>query len=88
MSKNQLEDLLLMYEDVPFQKLTGFDDCIVGVVETTNFGPSLCYNEGKVIQKLIDTQNISREEAVEFFGYNIRRSAIGENLFSFVFYPL
>lgn len=51
--------------------LTGFEDCIVGVVEEFGNGRRLLYSKPKMIQKLCKNDLMSESEAEEFFDYNI-----------------
>lgn len=50
-------------------KMDGYDDCIVGVVERAGQEPILCYDKEKVLCKL-ESQDMDRSEAEEFFYYN------------------
>jgi len=78
-------NLITPYSDwEQFQVLEEFMDCVVGIVESDGFGPSVCYGEGKVIQTLIDKDGMSHAEAVEHFEFNIKRSAFGEFPYSFI----
>ena len=49
--------------------LTGFDNCIIGVVEEFGNGNRVLYSKEKIIQKLMEDMN--EEEAYEYFDYNI-----------------
>lgn len=51
------------------RKMNGFDDCIVGVVHRYGMEPVLCYDQEKVVEKLI-ANGMTMDEAVEFFYYN------------------
>ena len=55
--------------------LTGFNDCIVGVVEEFG-GNRVLYSKEKIIQKLME--DMSEEEAYEYFDYNIIGGYFGE----------
>ena len=57
--------------------LDGFEDCIVTVVESFH-GRHVVYNQQKVIQKLMIRDGMDREEAVEFYHYNILGGYFGE----------
>jgi len=50
-------------------KMDGYDDCIVGLVERAGQEPILCYDKEKVLCKL-ESQDMDRDEAEEFFYYN------------------
>jgi hypothetical protein len=57
--------------------IDGFDDCITTVVESIH-GRHVVYNQGKVINKLMSRDGMDREEAVEFYYYNIVGAYVGE----------
>lgn len=56
----------------------GFDDAIIGYGERINLGPIIAYNVEKMINILMDRDNMSYEDAVEYFEFNIRGSWVGE----------
>lgn len=58
-------------------KLDGFDDCITSVVESFH-GRHIVYNQQKVIRKLMERDDMSYEDALEFYGYNIIGGYYGE----------
>jgi len=49
--------------------LDGFDNCVVGVSESFGEEPRLIYSKSKIIKVLME--NMSREDAVEYYYYNI-----------------
>lgn len=49
--------------------LDGFDDCVVGVSESFGEEPRLIYSKKQIICKL--TKDMSHEDAVEYYYYNI-----------------
>ena len=55
--------------------LTGFDDCIVGIVEEFG-GTRVLYSRDKIIEKLME--DMSEEEAYEYYDYNIIGGSFGE----------
>jgi len=59
-------------------KIDGFDDCIIGVCESLNEPPRLIYNRDLIIQKLIDRDKMTTEEAIDFYEFNIRGSWMGD----------
>jgi hypothetical protein len=56
--------------------LEGYDDCIVGVTEEFGVGNRILYSRDKILQKL--RQDMSEEDAVEFYYYNIVGGYFGE----------
>ena len=58
----------------------GFEDAIVGVVAGRCAQPTLVvYDAEKCIEILTETTSMSRDEAVEFFEFNIEGAWEGEN---------
>jgi hypothetical protein len=57
-------------------KLDGFDNCIIGVVEEFGNGPRILYSKEKIIDELCE--EMTREEALEYYDYNILGGYFGE----------
>jgi hypothetical protein len=57
-------------------KLDGFDNCIIGVVEEFGNGPRILYSKEKIIDELCE--EMTREEALEFYDFNILGGYFGE----------
>lgn len=49
--------------------LEGFDECVIGVSESFGEEPRLIYSKKQIISKL--TKDMSHEEAIEYYYYNI-----------------
>jgi hypothetical protein len=49
----------------------GFDDCIIGVVESFGGLAQLLYDKQKMVAKMMERDGMTEEEAVEFFDFNI-----------------
>lgn len=58
--------------------MPGYDDCIMGVA--LQFGKPTCiaYDKDKVIQRLIQKEGMSHEDAYDWFEYNMLGSYVGE----------
>ena len=68
-----LSDYIEVYGDIDNTlKADGFDDCIVGVDTKSR----IIYNADKIVDRL--TEDMEREEALEFFYYNIEGAHVGE----------
>ena len=68
-----LGDYIEVYGDIDNTlKADGFDDCIVGVDTKSR----LVYNADKIVDNL--AKDMTREEALEFFYYNIDGACVGE----------
>ena len=63
---------LEIYGDDRTLKADGYDDCIVGV----DSHQRVVYDQEKIIDKL--EKDMTREEATEFFYYNIEGSHVGD----------
>lgn len=63
------EELFENYPDLPYP--TGYEDCILGVVEHFKFdGPVILMDKNKMIDKMI-TDGMTYEEAIEYYDFNI-----------------
>ena len=49
--------------------LDGFDDCVIGVSESFGEEPRFIYSKKQILTKL--SQDMSHEDAVEYYYYNI-----------------
>jgi hypothetical protein len=67
-----LGDYIEIYGDEGTLKADGYDDCIIGI----DSHQRIVYNQEKIINKL--EQDMPREEAIEFFFYNIEGANVGE----------
>lgn len=56
----------------------GFDEAIVGYLERFGQQPVALYDRDKCISILIERDEMSYEEAVEFFEFNVIGSYVGE----------
>lgn len=71
-----LEEILEYYPDETFLKADGFDDAVIGVEIAEPM--RLVYSVKKVIEILITEDEMSMEDALEYFEFNIRGSYVGE----------
>jgi hypothetical protein len=56
--------------------LDGFDDCLIGIAEEFGNGPRLIYSKDRIIHKL--QEDMTEEEAYEYYDYNILGGYFGE----------
>lgn len=70
---NMLSKILEQYPDEPFLFADGFDDAVIGFEENTG---RLIYSVEKCLEIL--RKNMSHEDAVEHFLYNVHGSYVGE----------
>lgn len=61
-----------------YTKLDGLDDAIIGVSTRDGSVSVLAYSVEKIIEILINDQEMDRDEAWEFFDFNISQLSIGE----------
>ena len=60
-------------------KVDGFDECIIGVAQLYGKeGPIIVYDAMEMIEVLINEHDMSRNEAIEYFEYNISGAYLGE----------
>lgn len=59
-------------------KMDGFDDCIVGVGYRCGKQPVIAYDMDLIIGKLMKQDDMSYEEAVEYFEFNQLGSWVGD----------
>ena len=67
-----LDDILEMFNEEDIIKADGFDDCIVGVEASSN--TLLVYSTQLILEKLVKDSEMTWEEAIEYFDYNIQGS--------------
>lgn len=70
-----IEQIFEHYDDVQFKFANNFDAAIIGVDESTM---RIIYSVKKCIDILI-SENMSEEEALEYFDYNVSGSYVGED---------
>ena len=80
MNRKEIEEA---YQDTPLLFADGFDKAIVGVSRTFN-KLSVTYDTNKCIKTLMSRDKMSREEAIEYFEYNVVGSYVGDSTPSFI----
>jgi len=61
--------------DCEMMRIDGFDDCCIGVAERFGMEPVFAYDREKIIAKL--EKDMSRQNAEEFFEFNIAGAWVG-----------
>jgi hypothetical protein len=56
----------------------GFDEAIIGMAERINLGPVVAYDVEKMLDILMKRDDMTYEEALEFFEFNIRGAWMGD----------
>lgn len=65
-------------------KADGFDEAIIGIARTCGRDDVIAYDANKCIQILVNDHNMSDEEAVEYFTFNVEGCYVGEGTPVFV----
>ena len=62
----------------------GFDDALIGIARRATQEPLVAYDREKCIRTLMDRDGMSREDAEEFFEFNVIGAWMGEGTPVFV----
>jgi hypothetical protein len=71
-----LEEILEYYPDETFLKADGLDSAVIGVEIAEPM--RLIYSVSKIIEHLVTEDDMTVEDAIEHFEFNIRGSYVGE----------
>jgi hypothetical protein len=74
--KKMIDEILEYYPDETFLKADGFDDAVIGVEIADPM--RLVYSVTTVIETLVTRDEMSVEDAIEHFEFNIRGAYVGE----------
>lgn len=58
-------------------KADGFDDCLIGIVSTFK-GSVFLYDEDLIIKRLMNDDDMTDEEAWEYYNFNILGAYVGD----------
>lgn len=72
---NMLEKILEWFPEDDLLKADGFDDAIIGIDDSSM---RLIYSVNKCIDILIENDNMTEEDAIDFFHYNTKCAWVGE----------
>lgn len=70
-----LDEIVEYYQDEEILKADGFDDAVIGIEEGSM---RLIYSVKRCIEILITEEEMSLEDALEHFSYNVSGSYVGE----------
>lgn len=84
MTTEEMDIIADRYDDIDMLRMDGFDDCCVGVVERFGMQPTFCYDTNLVIEKLMNRDGMSDEEAWEFFHVNQIGAWVGDGTPCFI----
>lgn len=68
--------------------LDGFEEAIIGVVESFGSGPKVLYDRQKIINILIKDSQMDELDALEYYEYNILGLFAGEQTPIFLTYEI
>lgn len=74
--KKMIDEILEYYPDETFLKADGFDDAVIGV--EIGDPMRLIYSVTVVIETLVIRDEMTVEDAIEHFEFNIRGAYVGE----------
>ena len=74
-AKLPLDKILEWFPDEEILKADGFDDAIIGIDDTSM---RLIYSINKCIIILLSEEDLTEEDALEHFHYNVKGSYVGE----------
>ena len=57
----------------------GFDDCVVGIVESCGAPNRICYDREKIVRTLMKRDKMSHEDEDQFCSFNITGAYVGKN---------
>lgn len=81
------EDILGQFPDDEFVFLDDLDEAIVGVVTGFNKHPVVCYDRDKVLKILQKRSDMSDEDTVEYFEFNVAGAYVGPRTPMFLWIP-
>jgi len=59
-------------------KAEGYDEAIMGIVQRAGQEPVILYDTDKILEILISRDEMTEDEAIEFFEFNIIGAWVGE----------
>jgi len=82
MERNKLDDIVEYWgsldPNVEILKADGYDDCVLGYDYSWDGVIRLIYSVDAIIKKLINEDEMTEEDAIEHFEYNMRGGYVGE----------
>jgi hypothetical protein len=64
-------------DDINMIRLDGFDDAVIGIAYQIGQPEALVYSEEKIIEILMKDSEMEREEAIEYYEFNIKGGYFG-----------
>lgn len=78
MELTTLDRILEQWPEASFLKADGYDDCILGYEYNWDGNMRLIYSIRAILDKLVTEDEMSEEDAIEHFEYNMRGGYVGE----------
>ena len=73
--KQLLEGIVELYQEEEILAADGFDHAVIGIEESSM---RLIYSVGKCIEILMTEEDMSLEESMEYFDFNIKGAWVGD----------
>lgn len=73
-----LQEILEIYPNEEILKCDGYDDCILGYEYNWDGNIRLIYSVKKILDKMVNEDGLSNEDAIEHFEFNFRGGYLGE----------
>jgi hypothetical protein len=78
MERTILDDIIEQCPESSFLKADGYDDCILGYENDYNGNLRLIYSVKAILNKMVTEDEMSEEDAIEHFEFNMRGGYVGE----------
>jgi hypothetical protein len=78
MERTILDDIIEQWPEASFLKADGYDDCILGYEYDYNGNMRLIYSVKAILNKMVTEDEMSEEDAIEHFEFNMRGGYVGE----------
>lgn len=74
-----IAELIKYYgDDGGLVSMDGYEDCVVGIMERAGQEPVLCYDRGKVLDKMVTRDGMTYTEALEYYEFNQLGAWVGD----------
>lgn len=70
-----LQEIIENYEELEILKADGFDDAVIGIELSSG---RLVYDTDKMIYILMNDEEMTEEDALEYLDYNVINAYVGE----------
>lgn len=70
-----LQEIIENYEELEILKADGFDDAVIGIELSSG---RLVYDTDKMVHILMNDEEMTEEDALEYLDYNVINAYVGE----------